>query len=144
MNQVEVGCCSICGGRVTLPHAWCGVTQPIPTCDQCFATATNRRPVMPMEQRAQGAAAVGKPTSQMTAYEREMRAAHDAAVKPWPESYEPTEWVRSVVGRKWRGFDEIVYTCTAYDPRQGFWMDSATRCTNVSERAIGRTFRAQN
>jgi hypothetical protein len=36
-----------------------------------------------------------------------------------------------------------VYYCDSYDPSQGFWMTSLTdpeHRTNVSERAIGRTF----
>lgn len=68
-----------------------------------------------------------------------MRKAHAEAEKPWPSDYTPTDWVRSVVGMKFRSFGEI-YTCTAYDPRSGFWMESESRVTNVAERAIDRTF----
>lgn len=62
---------------------------------------------------------------------------------PWPDDYEPTSWVKSVVGKRYK-FDFRVYECFAYDPRQGFWMRTVDkgefRQTNVSERAIGRTF----
>lgn len=53
-------------------------------------------------------------------------------------------WADSVVGRYYRAWDGRTYLCFAYDPRQGFWMRAvdagAPRETNVSERAIGRTY----
>ena len=77
--------------------------------------------------------------------------------RPWPADYTPTEWVRGVVGSTFRGWDDYLYECVAYDPRMGFWMvriDSSSAnghgplapvplgdaVRNVSERAIGRTF----
>lgn len=44
-----IGTCSICGGRVTVPHIWGGVTPPTPTCDHCGATAAAHGPVIPMQ-----------------------------------------------------------------------------------------------
>lgn len=32
-----IGTCSICGGAVTVPVAWCGVVPPVPTCASCGA-----------------------------------------------------------------------------------------------------------
>lgn len=62
--------------------------------------------------------------------------------------YEPSEWVLSVVGGRYRGAAwapgggaVTEFTCDGYDPRSGFWLraDSGEqRC--VSERAIDRTF----
>lgn len=67
-----------------------------------------------------------------------------------PEKYEPSEWVQGVVGHKYRAYDgqahcERIWLCWGYDPRAGFWMRTidnlgAPRETNVSERAIDRTF----
>lgn len=60
-----------------------------------------------------------------------------------PLQYSPSEWVLSVVGQRYMGpFGEHVYVCTGYDRRCGFWMrrESSGYVTNVSERAIGKTF----
>lgn len=58
-----------------------------------------------------------------------------------PDVYEPSDWVLGVVGQRYHGGDQV-YACTGYDPRAGFWMrgEGDGRITNVSERAIGRTF----
>ena len=58
-----------------------------------------------------------------------------------PHVYEPSNWVSSVVGQRYRGSDGT-YVCDGYDPRHGFWMrDVATgEQRNVSERAIDRTY----
>ncbi len=58
--------------------------------------------------------------------------------------YEPSPWVLSVVGERFRSWDGV-YRCFGYDPRNGFWMEAVSgermgRKTNVSERAIGATF----
>jgi hypothetical protein len=52
---------------------------------------------------------------------------------------------QNVVGKTYKGFDGT-YLCFGYDPREGFWMRSvdSERQTNVSERAIGRTFHVVN
>ena len=59
-------------------------------------------------------------------------------------SYTPTTSDRSTVGKKYKAWDGRTYLCFGYDPRHGFWMRSVdggeTRQTNVSERAIGRTY----
>lgn len=73
-------------------------------------------------------------------YDEEMRIAHEKAEKPWPSDYRPTDWVKSIVGRQFRGWDGRTYECTAYDPNSGFWMASEDRLANISERAIGRTY----
>lgn len=53
------------------------------------------------------------------------------------------------VGHRFRGsqwkppFGTVVFRCTSYDSRQGFWMENEADPKdrhNVSERAIGRTF----
>ena len=57
--------------------------------------------------------------------------------------YEPTAWVLEVVDKHYSAWDGRIYHCFGYDPRCGFWMrtvDEPVRETNVSERAIGRTF----
>lgn len=64
--------------------------------------------------------------------------------------YDPSTWVREVVGQRYTsgnwGSDaprHIVWVCFAYDPRHGFWMrrvDDHTKTTNISGRAIDRTF----
>ena len=49
MNKT-VGTCSICGGRVSVPYVWHGITPPIPTCECCGATQKQPYgPVIPME-----------------------------------------------------------------------------------------------
>jgi hypothetical protein len=68
----------------------------------------------------------------------------DGSPQPYagPDAYEPTSWVLEVVGGRYRSH-RGVDVCTGYDPREGFWMQSAVDAsnrTNVSERAIGRTF----
>lgn len=62
---------------------------------------------------------------------------------PWPSDYEPTDFVRETVGATFHAWDGNDYKCVAYAPRSGFWMvlvGSSTVATNVSERAIGRTY----
>jgi hypothetical protein len=57
--------------------------------------------------------------------------------------YKPSEWVLTVVGKKYKGFDGRVYLCFGYDPRSGFWMrtiDEPMRESNVSEAAIDRSY----
>ncbi len=59
------------------------------------------------------------------------------------ERYEPSDWVKQVVGKTYQGpFADGEFLCTGYDIRAGFWMqDIATGARrNVSERAIDRTF----
>lgn len=59
------------------------------------------------------------------------------------DAYEPSEWVLTVVGKRYRGFDGRVYLCFGYDPRSGFWMRAEgepAREANVSEAAIDRTY----
>lgn len=50
MNKA-IGTCSICGGRVTVPHAWGAVIPPTPTCERCGATSAAHGPVIPMQGR---------------------------------------------------------------------------------------------
>jgi hypothetical protein len=72
--------------------------------------------------------------------------AYKAETLPYPTGYTPTSWVLSVVGKTYHsGGDGLTYVCTGYNPRWGFWMAwqgeaAESRITNVSERAIGRTF----
>ncbi len=66
------------------------------------------------------------------------------------DAYEPSSWVLEQVGRRFTAFDwcdvandqPIVYVCTGYDPRHGFWMQNVATGArrNISERAIGRTY----
>lgn len=61
----------------------------------------------------------------------------------WPPAYEPSDWVLSVVGTYYDGYDGNIFLCFGYDPRQGFWMQNVRDVAdkrNVSERAIDRTF----
>lgn len=62
---------------------------------------------------------------------------------PYPPGYTPSEWVASVVGGTYRTWGEQSYVCIGYDRRFGFWMQDVAdphNFTNVSERAIGRTY----
>lgn len=55
--------------------------------------------------------------------------------------YSPSDWVKLVVGKKYKGYDGKIYICTGYDPAAGFWMkDENSSLINISERAIDRTF----
>lgn len=47
--KTTLGTCSCCGGPVTVPTIWHGVVPPVPTCEQCGATARASGPVIPME-----------------------------------------------------------------------------------------------
>ncbi len=72
--------------------------------------------------------------------------------------YEPTDWVLEVVGTVYKcGWTGQFYRCFGYDRRQGFWMQCLTPTipqamptravgekSNVSERAIGRTYHTLN
>ena len=56
--------------------------------------------------------------------------------------YEPSEWILSLLGRRFHSWDGPIYICTGYDPRAGIWMDAVdgSRRTNISESAIDRTW----
>ncbi len=66
--------------------------------------------------------------------------------------YEPSDFVKHVVGGLYRAIDCQIHdlpirrwVCFGYDPRSGFWMRSdddlgSPKVTNVSERAVNRTF----
>jgi hypothetical protein len=63
----------------------------------------------------------------------------------FPETHPDHEWV----GHRYRGIDcysigwrTIEWVCIAYDPDIGYWMQAVdgSRMTNVSERAIDRTW----
>jgi hypothetical protein len=66
------------------------------------------------------------------------------------DAYDPSPWVLEVVGARYTAGDwckrnggkVLVYECFGYDPRHGFWMRwvDHPEVTNISERAIGRTF----
>lgn len=46
-----VGTCGNCGGRVTIPRDWYGVTPPIPACESCGARVRQPYgPVVPMQK----------------------------------------------------------------------------------------------
>jgi len=75
----------------------------------------------------------------------------DGQARPYegPDAYDPTSWVLSIVGGRYRaprwdqGVSRVVtYVCDGYDPRSGFWMRDLSDGyqTNVSERAIDRTY----
>ena len=42
---------------------------------------------------------------------------------PYPKDYEPTSWVKSVVGNKYKSNDKV-WICIGYDPGCGFWMEN--------------------
>ncbi len=61
---------------------------------------------------------------------------------PYPKDYEPTSWVKSVVGNKYKSNDKV-WICIGYDPGCGFWMENiedSNELTNISERAIDKTW----
>lgn len=72
--------------------------------------------------------------------------------RPYPPGYQPTDWVKSVVGQRYRGMDcytqgwpTRIWLCTGYDPACGFWMQTnddmgPPRETCISERAVDRTW----
>lgn len=37
--ETVLGECSICGGSVTVPTVWMGISPPTPSCKSCGATA---------------------------------------------------------------------------------------------------------
>ena len=49
-NQQIIGRCSLCGGVVSMPLVWLGVTRPVARCERCGAVADEaaRLPVVPM------------------------------------------------------------------------------------------------
>ena len=65
---------------------------------------------------------------------------------PYPKDYEPTSWVKSVVGNIFVGDSwaiSKVWICIGYDPGCGFWMENiedSNELTNISERAIDKTW----
>lgn len=51
MSEKTIGTCSMCGGAVTAPTLWMGVSPPTPSCRSCGALpAQSHGPVIPMEQ----------------------------------------------------------------------------------------------
>ncbi len=61
---------------------------------------------------------------------------------PYPKDYEPTSWVKSVVGNKYKSNDKV-WICIGYDPGCGFWMENiedSNELANISERAINKTW----
>lgn len=47
--NITIGTCSICGGPVTVPYVWHGVTPPTKQCEQCGAVPVDTYgPVIPM------------------------------------------------------------------------------------------------
>jgi hypothetical protein len=51
MNDVTIGTCGLCGGRVTKAGVWYGVMPQRASCERCGAyVAENHGPVLPMER----------------------------------------------------------------------------------------------
>lgn len=49
MSTKTIGTCSLCGGAVTVPDPWMGVTPPTPTCSKCNAVPAHAHgPTIPM------------------------------------------------------------------------------------------------
>ncbi len=49
VSSITLGCCSLCGGEVTIPQIWYGVNPPEPTCSVCGATEkTKNLPIIEM------------------------------------------------------------------------------------------------
>lgn len=49
--KITIGTCGACGGPVTIPTIWHGVTPPTPQCDRCGATPANPHgPVIEMQR----------------------------------------------------------------------------------------------
>jgi len=48
-----IGTCSECGGAVTLPRTWMGMTPPNPTCRDCGAVRVDHGPVIQMKPRGE-------------------------------------------------------------------------------------------
>lgn len=48
-SKTTVGTCGLCDGPVSVPNVWMSVIPPVPTCENCGATAKpNHGPVLPM------------------------------------------------------------------------------------------------
>jgi hypothetical protein len=50
--SAQIGRCSLCGGRVTLPELWGGLTEPKGICESCGAVERDRSRVIPMQPRS--------------------------------------------------------------------------------------------
>lgn len=50
----QVGKCSRCGGRVTVPTNWHATVPPVPTCQSCGARAKDTSPVIETEMPSYG------------------------------------------------------------------------------------------
>lgn len=51
MSTRTIGTCSLCGGAVTVPDPWMGVTPPTPQCSRCHAVPVESHgPVIPMHK----------------------------------------------------------------------------------------------
>ena len=51
MNDLTIGTCSICGGRVCVPSVWISIIPPTPHCEGCGAVPVEAHgPVIPMRQ----------------------------------------------------------------------------------------------
>jgi hypothetical protein len=49
---MNVGTCSLCGGRVSVPDRWMSTGAAVPTCEQCGAVPVETHgPVIPMRPR---------------------------------------------------------------------------------------------
>ncbi|MEK6860506.1 MAG: hypothetical protein AABY07_00915 [Nanoarchaeota archaeon] len=49
-NKQIIGCCSICGGEVTVPFDFWSIIPPVPTCENCGAVMNQEQEleVIPM------------------------------------------------------------------------------------------------
>lgn len=52
MSLTVVGKCSLCGGKVTIPNVWMGMTPPEPRCMSCHATPKDKGPTIQMEKKS--------------------------------------------------------------------------------------------
>lgn len=54
MNDLTIGTCGLCGGRVSVPSVWMGIFPPVPKCDSCGARPKRPHgPVIEMDSRVQ-------------------------------------------------------------------------------------------
>lgn len=66
MSMRTVGTCSLCGGVVTVPDPWMGVTPPTPSCSRCHAVPVEAHgPVVQMQPRWPRSKLSGSPAARI-------------------------------------------------------------------------------
>ena len=51
MQNITIGKCSVCGGKVVVPSVWYSTEEPVPTCKKCGAEKENDLPEIKMKKK---------------------------------------------------------------------------------------------